>query len=283
MGTECTCKGTSRFTRARVCYLYGPRNGNLLSIAQRSVHNLLPESMTRALPTHVLSTLFVLSVLAFAPTTAQVTFEENRTAKQILDSYDSFERAVLHMTRDEWEVVRAWEGFDEERYLTFLHEYHDSFDAERASNKELRLQKIMEDDACGCWIEPDDSYTTMVPPPGLGGLGPNEMAWANQGGAGWNVDCASEPIPVSASGAWTFDLYGATYGNFYVNSKGQISFGGDVIDWTPTGFPAAEYNQIADTGRTRTSVRLAKSNGSAQQMLSTSTTSTWGITTTRTT
>ena len=201
--------------------------------------------MTRALPTHVLSTLFVLSVLAFAPTTAQVTFEENRTAKQILDSYDSFERAVLHMTRDEWEVVRAWEGFDEERYLTFLHEYHDSFDAERASNKELRLQKIMEDDACGCWIEPDDSYTTMVPPPGLGGLGPNEMAWANQGGAGWNVDCASEPIPVSASGAWTFDLYGATYGNFYVNSKGQISFGGDVIDWTPTGFPAAEYNQIA--------------------------------------
>lgn len=245
MGTECTCKGTSRFTRARVCYLYGPRNGNLLPIAQRSVYNLLPESMTRALPTHVLSTLFVLSVLAFAPTTAQVTFEENRTAKQILDSYDSFERAVLHMTRDEWEVVRAWEGFDEERYLTFLHEYHDSFDAERASNKELRLQKIMEDDACGCWIEPDDSYTTMVPPPGLGGLGPNEMAWANQGGAGWNVDCASEPIPVSASGAWTFDLYGATYGNFYVNSKGQISFGGDVIDWTPTGFPAAEYNQIA--------------------------------------
>ena len=150
MGTECTCEGTSRLTRARVCYLYGPRNGNLLPIAQRSVHNLLPESMTRALPTHVLSTLFVLSVLAFAPTTAQVTFEENRTAKQILDSYDSFERAVLHMTRDEWEVVRAWEGFDEERYLTFLHEYHDSFDAERASNKELRLQKIMEDDACGC-------------------------------------------------------------------------------------------------------------------------------------
>ena len=42
------------------------------------------------------------------------------------------------------------------------------------------------------------------------------------------------------------DLYGATYGNFYVNSKGQISFGGDVIDWTPTGFPAAEIPRKVD-------------------------------------
>ena len=74
--------------------------------------------MTRALPTHVLSSLFVaLSTLVFAPTTAQVTFEENRTAKQILDSYESFERAVLNMTRDEWEVVRAWEGFDQAALL----------------------------------------------------------------------------------------------------------------------------------------------------------------------
>ena len=40
-------------------------------------------------------------------------------------------------------------------------------------------------------------------------------------------------------------LYGASYQNFYVNSKGQISFGEEVIDWTPNGFPAAEYNQIA--------------------------------------
>ena len=37
---------------------------------------------------------------------------------------------------------------------------------------------------------------------------------------------------------------------FYINSKGQISFGGDVIDWTPTGFLAAEYNQQVDIGKT---------------------------------
>ena len=191
------------------------------------------------------SLLVALLTLVWSPTTAQVTFEENRTAKQILDSYESFERAVLKMTRDEWEVVRAWDGFDEQRYLTFLHDYHDSFEIERATNKELRMQKVMQNDACGCWVEPDDSYTTMVPPAGVGGLGPNEMAWFNQGGAGWNVDCSSQAIPVSANSSWEFDLYGQSYPTFYVNSKGQISFGAPVIDWTPTGFPAAEYNQIA--------------------------------------
>ena len=67
------------------------------------------------------------------------------------------------------------------------------------------------------------------------------------------------PVKVAPDGMWTalrthpgfcvwgmdFRLVRSTYQNFYVNSKGQISFGGEVIDWTPTGFPAAEYNQIA--------------------------------------
>ena len=190
--------------------------------------------------------MVALFAVANAPVQAQVNFEESRTAKQILDSYDSFEKAVLNMTRDEWAVVREWEEFDEVRYLTVLREHKDSFAGKREELKQLRLQKIAQNDACGCWVEPDETYTTMVPPPGLGGLGPNEMAWANQGGAGWDVDCSSDPIAVSnQTDPWTFDLYGETYEFFYINSKGQISFGGDVIDWTPTGFPAAEYNQIA--------------------------------------
>ena len=190
--------------------------------------------------------MVALFAVANAPVQAQVNFEESRTAKQILDSYDSFEKAVLNMTRDEWSVVREWEEFDEVRYLTVLREHKDSFAGKREELKQLRLQKIAQNDACGCWVEPDETYTTMVPPPGLGGLGPNEMAWANQGGAGWDVDCSSDPIAVSnQTDPWTFDLYGETYEFFYINSKGQISFGGDVIDWTPTGFPAAEYNQIA--------------------------------------
>ena len=192
------------------------------------------------------SAVVLILAMVSASSNAQLTYEESRTAKQILDSYDSFEKAVLNLTREEWAVVREWEGFDEVRYLTFLHEYHDSFDAERAANKQLRMQKVMEDDACGCWVEPDETYITMVPPPGIGGLGPNEMAWENEGGAGYNVDCSSPIIAISTQAQpWTFDLYGDSYEFFYINSKGQISFGSDVIDWTPTGFPAAEYNQIA--------------------------------------
>ena len=188
----------------------------------------------------------LLTCVCLKPLMAQVDFQESRSAVQILDSYGSFEKAVLNMSREEWEVVRAWEEFDEVRYLTVLREYKDSFAEEREKRKELRMLKVLPDDACGCWVEPDETYTRMVPPPGLAGLGPNEMAWANQGGAGWDVDCSSEPIAISnQSDPWVFELYGEEYSFFYINSKGQISFGGDVIDWTPTGFPAAEYNQIA--------------------------------------
>ncbi|MDB2473946.1 hypothetical protein N9X95_00535, partial [bacterium] len=128
--------------------------------------------------------IFGLFFFLAAPSAAQTEYQENRSAKQIMDSYGTFEKAVLNMTREEWSVVREWEEFDEVRYLTALRDHKDSFAQERANLKELRLQKIMQNDACGCWVEPDDSYTRMVPPPGLGGLGPNEMAWSNQGGAG---------------------------------------------------------------------------------------------------
>lgn len=166
---------------------------------------------------------------------------ETRTPKQIIDSYGGFDHAVLQMTRDEWTVVREWPEFEENRYLQVLRDYKASFAGKREKLKDQRLAKVLDSD-CECWVEPDDTYTTLVPPPGLGGLGPNEEQWASQGGAGWDVDCSSAPIALPG---WTFELYGSVYSEFYVNSKGMISFGGDVIDWTPTGFPAAEYNQIA--------------------------------------
>ena len=166
----------------------------------------------------------LLFVCVALPASAQEALGELHSAKEIVDGYGSFEKAVLDMTREEWTVVRAWEGFDNERYLTFLHEYHHRFDAERSARKATRVQRVQQNDACGCWVEPDDSYITMVPPPGIGGLGPNELAWANQGGSGWNVDCSSAPISVSdQSSPWTFELYGDEYENFYVNSKGYSS------------------------------------------------------------
>ncbi len=172
---------------------------------------------------------------------AQSEQPDSRTAQDILDSYGGLKHAVIQMTRDEWEVVRAWEDFDETAYIETLKEFKDSFADEREKRKAERLLKAQITD-CGCWVEPDDTYMTLIPPGGLGGPGTNEVEWATQGGAGWDVDCASPPIQFPG---WTFELYGSTYDEFYVNSKGMISFGGDVIDWTPTSFPEAEYNQIA--------------------------------------
>ena len=230
--------------------------------------------MNRNFLNHGFLATFILATICawIQPAQAQVEYLESRTAKQIIESYGSFDKAVLSMTREEWEVVRAWEEFDEVRYLTVLREYKDSFSGEREKRKELRLQKVMQNDACGCWVEPDDSYTRMVPPPGLAGLGPNEMAWFNQGGAGWDVDCSSEPIAISnQSDPWVFELYGEEYSFFYINSKGQISFGGDVIDWTPQVSQQRNTTKSRDIGKTPTSEQLGKSSGRRPRMPCTST------------
>ena len=172
---------------------------------------------------------------------SNIDFTAQKSAEKIIDSYGGFNHAVINMTRDEWEVVRAWEGFDENAYLETLSNFKASFSDDRDKRKIERQAKVLQSD-CGCWVEPDATYTTLVPPPGLGGLQPGEEQWFSQGGAGWDVDCSSSPISFPG---WTFELYGDVYEEFYINSKGMISFGGDVIDWTPTGFPEAEYNQIA--------------------------------------
>jgi hypothetical protein len=170
-----------------------------------------------------------------------VQFTDSRSAKEILYSYGGLEHAVVQMTREEWDIVRGWDGFDQNEYIAALSKFKDSFADERTRRKADRLSKMLLSE-CGCWIEPDDTYMTLIPPGGLGVPGPNEVEWATQGGAGWDVDCSSPPIQFPG---WTFELYGSSYSEFYVNSKGMISFGGDVIDWTPTSFPEAEYNQIS--------------------------------------
>ena len=190
------------------------------------------------------TTLILCSVLAITSPNvlaqSNIEFSTQQSAEEIIDSYGGLKHAVIHMTRDEWEVVRAWEGFNENEYLQSLNDFKASYAEKRTKLKIERLTKVL-DNHCGCWVEPDATYTTLVPPPGLGGLQPGEEAWVAQGGAGWDVDCASAPIPLPG---WTFELYGSVYDEFYINSKGMISFGGNVIDWTPTSFPEAEYNQI---------------------------------------
>ena len=197
----------------------------------------------------LLAAFALVTLFSSLTTFGQVQYDERRSPEEIIASYGSFEEAVLNMTRPEWSVVGNWEGFDEARYLKALHDHKASFADERARSKEARLKVLASSEDCQCWVEPDDSYITMVPPPFIGGVGPNELAWFENaidiGGAGWTVDAASDGLDISLDNSWEFDLYGDSYSEFYINTKGQISFGQSVLDWTPTGFPAAEYNQIA--------------------------------------
>ena len=95
--------------------------------------------------------------------------------------------------------------------------------------------------------------TTMVPPGWGGWLGPNEMAWLNQGGAGWNVDCSSQAIPVSQLVGSL--ICGQSYPRFTSIQRARFPLSASH------GHQASLRRSTIksqDTGRTRTSVRLAK-------------------------
>lgn len=69
---------------------------------------------------------------------------------------------------------------------------------------------------CGCWVEPDGSYTQAEFP-----TNPNID------------DGSSNQIPIP----FQFCLYGDTYNSFYINTNGNISFGNGFGTFTPQGFP----------------------------------------------
>ena len=66
------------------------------------------------------------------------------------------------MTRPEWEIVREWDGFDQTAYAEALKEFKSSFDDERKKRKEQRLKMIQQNNDCGCWVEPDETYKTLI-------------------------------------------------------------------------------------------------------------------------
>ena len=144
---------------------------------------------------------------------------------ELIEKYKSFEGAVIHMTREEWDVMRQWEGYDEAEARRIVAERKARLNP---SDKPLTTKLLT--GGCDCWVQPDGSYTTI-----------GTTDWDFTGGAGADVDCSVGPLDLP----FDFNFYGATYDQFYINSKGSISFGDYVIDWTPEEFPGASYNQIA--------------------------------------
>lgn len=150
------------------------------------------------------------------------------SAEELIRKYHGLEGAIYHMSRDEWEVFRAWEKYDEKQVREIVHARKMAFAADREARS--GMQKLLPPGDCDCWVEPDNSYEQIT-----------TFDWDFTAGAGVNVDCAHGPIDLG----WQFNFYGQNFNQFYINSKGSISFGNYVIDWTPEEFPAAAYNQIA--------------------------------------
>jgi hypothetical protein len=69
---------------------------------------------------------------------------DTRSPEKILQSYGGLDAAVIHMTRPEWDIVRAWEGFDENEYLAALKKFKDSHGEKRKKLKEQRVNKVLD-------------------------------------------------------------------------------------------------------------------------------------------
>ena len=172
----------------------------------------------------VVSLLFV--SLSFS-TIAQDALPDDIAA--LYSKYGGFEFAVMMMDRDEWETYRNWEGYDQQDVIDVIKRHQNT--PEYIARKEQRKQhRIARSGSCDCWVEPDESYTEITP----------EMQQFT-GGAGIDVDYAHGPLSLP----FTFNLFGQEFDEFYINSKGLISFTEPVIDWTPEELPDANYNIIS--------------------------------------
>lgn len=147
----------------------------------------------------------------------------------LYSKYGGFEFAVMMMDRDEWDMYRNWEGYDQSEIIAVIerHQNTPEYIARKQARKQQRLARSGE---CDCWIEPTESYVEITP----------DMQQFT-GGAGVDVDYSHGPLSLP----FTFNLFGQQYNEFYINSKGLISFTEPVIDWTPEELPESNYNIIS--------------------------------------
>ena len=173
------------------------------------------------------STLLLLVCALSVSFNAQETLPNEISA--LYSKYGGFEFAVMMMDRDEWEMYRNWEGYDQSEVIAVI-ERHQSTPEYLARKEARKQQRLMRSGECDCWIEPTESYVEITP----------DMQQFT-GGAGIDVDYSHGPLSLPFS----FNLFGQEYDEFYINSKGLISFTEPVIDWTPEELPESNYNIIS--------------------------------------
>lgn len=192
-------------------------------ISDRTMMRLFYFTLIIALPTLVFG-----QNQSVQPATQELETAIEITGPDLIKKYSSYQGAVLNMTREEWDIFREWEGYDERQIIEILEEHKQPYYEGREQRKAARVARSNE---CDCWVEPDNSYTQVT-----------TSDWTSSGGAGLDVDCFIGPISL---GGWQYDHYGNTFNDFWINSKGTVSFGNGYINWTPQEFPAATYDQIA--------------------------------------
>ncbi|MEY4792784.1 MAG: putative signal peptide protein, partial [Bacteroidota bacterium] len=74
--------------------------------------------------------------------------------------------------------------------------------------------------ACDCYIEPDSTYTLAMQP---------------------NDDGSTGIIPIP----FTFNLYGQSYNNIYINNNGNLTFTGPMSTFSATAFPSVGNGIVA--------------------------------------
>ncbi len=96
------------------------------------------------------------------------------------------------------------------------------------------MQNKSQSAICSCII-PLDTTFSEVPMMSYGGT--NSSVYQDNR----NDDASSVPITLP----FTFDFYGATYNQLYINNNGNISFQQPYSQFTASMFPSAMYNMIA--------------------------------------
>jgi hypothetical protein len=170
---------------------------------------LRPEMLTGTMK-NSLSILFALFCFTTSMN-AQVTQNQEAEAREatpesIIRKYNSFKGAVINMTRDEWEVLRTWENYDEAEARQIVADRKGKHTERMAQNKGARM---MAEGDCECWVEPDETYTQI-----------NSTDWDETGGAGIDVDAWLGPIGLNG---WSHNHYGELFNAFYINSKGTLT------------------------------------------------------------
>jgi len=134
--------------------------------------------------------------------------------------------SLLFISFIQAQVLISEQEYDSLKSNNLLHQFpgvqvsYDWSNSENAYWPELETPRSSRSSSgCGCYIEPDTSYTLAMQP----------------------NDDGSQVIAIP----FQFCFYGTSYDSLYINNNGNISFGAPYITFSGVAFPSNQYVMIA--------------------------------------